>query len=528
MHLPQPRSRTSSCSPLQQDQLAESFAPSAEVAKLGERRLGTIHAVAQALALGPMFSVALVLGSVSRPDIGAGWNATLAVLIAGLGVLAIGYVLSLFARRYAGAGAIYEYLARGVAPSVGIFTAGVFFLGTLFLGGGSIYLGFGILARGFWLSHISSASAPSFWLCGALALAMVLALNYLGLRVAIRVMLTFAVLSFVPMLLLAIIVMIKGGSDGNSLSVFSLGETPFFGGSGGSVLGGVLLGILLFVGFEAAASVGEESHDPHRSIPAAVMATIAVAATFFVIMAYAFSIGYGKAQVTKGAWASSPSPVEDMATRYVGSRFATALDLMVLLDALGLALAICVTIGRGFFALARDGLLPKVFTRLSRYDTPWVGNLMVGVSGIGLMLLVKAGGYGSRFMSLGSDGRPVALFPSDEFATFLLVATVGSFAVELVYLILALGAFRLLARERGKPWQYLVVTVAALTPVLGFYGALRPAPHDRSNYNWEALYWLIGLLALSLLWFVIVRFLRPQAVARAASHAIERQWPCSS
>ena len=67
---------------------------------LGQRNLSTIHAVAQSLAVGPMFSVALILGSISRPDIGAGWNATLAVLIATLGVLAIGYSVALFARRY--------------------------------------------------------------------------------------------------------------------------------------------------------------------------------------------------------------------------------------------------------------------------------------------------------------------------------------------------------------------------------------------------------------------------------------------
>ena len=83
--------------------------------ELGERRLGTIHAVAQALAIGPMFSVALVLGGISRPDIGAGWNAALAVLLAGLGVMSIAYALSLFARKFAGAGAVYEYLTHGVA-----------------------------------------------------------------------------------------------------------------------------------------------------------------------------------------------------------------------------------------------------------------------------------------------------------------------------------------------------------------------------------------------------------------------------
>ena len=90
--------------------------------QLGERRLGTIHAVAQALAIGPMFSTALVLGGVSNPATGSGFNAALAVLVAGLGVLAIAYTLSIFARRYAGAGAVYEYLTHGAHPAGGVFT----------------------------------------------------------------------------------------------------------------------------------------------------------------------------------------------------------------------------------------------------------------------------------------------------------------------------------------------------------------------------------------------------------------------
>src|SRR6476660_10078301 len=101
---------------------------------LGDKKLSTLHAVAQSLAIGPMFSVALVLGGISRPDIGAGWNAALAVLLAGLGVMSIAYALSLFARKFAGAGAVYEYITHGSHPSLGIFTAGIFFVGTLFLG----------------------------------------------------------------------------------------------------------------------------------------------------------------------------------------------------------------------------------------------------------------------------------------------------------------------------------------------------------------------------------------------------------
>ncbi len=500
--------------------MSQATADDSETGTLGKKNLTTMHAVAQALAIGPMFSVALILGGVSRPDIGAGWNATLAVLLAGIGVLAIAYTISLYARKYAGAGAVYEYLTHGAHPWVGVFTAGFFFVGALFLGGGGIYLGLSVLIDNFWKAHIST-SGPAWWIWGMIALGIVLVLNYFGVRLAIRAMLTFAAISFIPMLILAFVIIAKGGESGNTLTMFNPGETSLFGITGGGVLGGILLGILLFVGFEAAASIGEESEDPHRSIPRALIGTVAVAAGFFVLMSYAFSIGYGQKAVSAGAWAFSPGPVSEMGTKYVGSWFATILELVVILDALALALAICVVIGRGFFALGRDGLLPAFFAKTSKRDTPWVGNLMVAVGGIGLTLLVFATNYATQFGFIDPSGKFIPFFPNDQFATFILSATIGSFAIELVYLVLAVAAFALLARNEGKWWQYLIVAVAVATPILGFYGALNPAPHDSSNYNWVAAEWTIGLIVLAAVWFVIVVVTRRSNVDNAASHAAE-------
>ena len=135
--------------------------------------------------------------------------------------------------------------------------------------------------------------------------------------------------------------------------------------------------------------------------------------------------------------------VDKLSTRYVGSWLGTIIDLVVILDAFGLALAICVTIGRGYFALGRDGLLPKVFAKTSRHDTPWVGNLMVIVGGVGLILLTQVASYGSQFVVPGPNGSPVPIFPNDQFATFIMAATVGSFMVELVYVLLAIVAVKL-------------------------------------------------------------------------------------
>ena len=160
--------------------MGTSAPPPTRGGELGPRRLGTMAAVAQALAIGPMFSTALVLGPVSNPGNGAKFNPTLSVLLAGLGVLAIAYTISLYARRYQGAGGIYEYLTHGAHPSVGIFTAGLFFVGTLFLGGGGIYLGLGILTNGFWQEHISKSNVPAWWVFALIFLVAVLILNFVG------------------------------------------------------------------------------------------------------------------------------------------------------------------------------------------------------------------------------------------------------------------------------------------------------------------------------------------------------------
>ena len=170
------------------------------------------------------------------------------------------------------------------------------------------------------------------------------------------------------------------------------------------VFNGVMLGILLFVGFEAAASIGEESHDPTRSIPRALLWTVALGGVLRL---------HGLRDLDRprpedgrgGRLGFDPAALDKVATEYVSSRFATMIDLVVILDATALALAICVTIGRGYFALGRDGLLPSVFAKTSRHNTPWVGNLVVAVGGIGLTLV---GLYSHTMTASSARGPPLA------------------------------------------------------------------------------------------------------------------------
>jgi len=465
---------------------------------LGPQRLTTIHAVGQALAVGPIFSAGAVTGLVANV---AGFNTPLSILLGSIGALAVAYVISLFARRFVGAGAIYEYLARTVTSGFGIFSGGVYLCGLLFLGSGGIYLGLCFLVQGFFATHLDT-TIP-WWVGGAGGLIIALALNYLGVRLAVRGVLMLAGISAIPFLILAISVIVQGGDAGNTLSVFDPGET-----STNAVFNGILFAILLFVGFEAAASIAEEMHAPTRAIPIAVIGTVALSGLFYLVVTYAATIGFGHAALNEGAWGGSPSPMGDLASQYVGSGLSVLIDIAVILDSLSLAIAIMVTGSRLLFALGRDGLLPRPLASTSRHNTPLGGTVALGVWGVIIMLWGGLTTYG-------------ATSSENVIITFGIAATAGSFLVETIYVFLAIVAFKLVWDSRNGPgvwWRLLVVLVGLAAPILAFKGSLDPFPSYPND--WAVWFWWGGM-AVALIWYLILRFTRPERVRAAAAYAAD-------
>ncbi len=472
---------------------------SAVQASLGPRSLSFIHAVGQTLAIGPIFSAGVLIGLVATV---AGYGAPLSILLGSLGALALGYVVSLFAQTYSGAGAIYEYLAHSTTKDLGVIAAGLYFIGTLFLGSGGIYLAIGFFASNFLSMELGLSFSP--YLLGLLALLVVFLLNHYGVKITINAVITLAVLSAIPFLILAITIIARGGVDGNSLQAF----LPQAGWGG--TFYGILFAVLLFVGFEAAASISEEMHSPKSHIPIAVLLTISIGIVFYSLLGYAATIGFGKAAVEAGIWEQAESPFSELARTYVGGWLATLIDLAIILDMLSLSLAFMVTTARGVFALARDQLLPRQLAAVSRHHTPLAGNLVVLIWSIFLLALSWSWDWG------GANRLPPIM------QWFSITATTGSFLIEFIYLVLALAALRLIVRRNSSAfavaWRSVVVLVGALVPILAFRGALWPfPPYPDSLGAWLALV-TAGIVAL---WYGVLKATRPQAIRNAALHATE-------
>src|SRR5437588_1412416 len=139
--------------------------------RLGHPVLTTLDAIAQSLAIGPIFSSAFVAFLIAGA---AGGAAPIAAMIGAIGVLALGWVITLYARRYAGAGAIYDYLRR-VQPALGLFAAGMYFVGTLVLDAGG-YLVIGLLTAQT-LQNYLGLNVP-WWVAALLAAVVLFALNH--------------------------------------------------------------------------------------------------------------------------------------------------------------------------------------------------------------------------------------------------------------------------------------------------------------------------------------------------------------
>ncbi|HKO27421.1 MAG TPA: APC family permease, partial [Solirubrobacteraceae bacterium] len=465
----------------------------------GPRRLTLIHAIGQGLGIGPIFSAGAVTGLVAAV---AGFNTPLSIVFGNIGALGIAYAISLYARRWAGAGAMYEYLARSVGNSFGVFSAGTYLCGVLMLGCGGIYLGLCFLVQGFFAAHLH-ANIP-WWVGGAAGIVVAFTLNHFGVRLAVRNVLIMAGFSTIPFLILSFVIIAKGGVGGNTWAVFDPSET-----SVNAVFNGVLFAILLFVGFEAAASIAEEMHAPRKYIPVALILTVFLSAVLYLLVTYAATIGFGRAALLKNAWASSPDAMGTLAQTYVGSWLSVLIDLAIIIDALSLAIAIMVTGARLLFALSRDGLLPGVLAKTSRHNTPLSANVFLAGWGIIMLLWTAVTNYAPN----GS---------ANVIQTFTIGANAGSFLVETLYLFLAV--YGLVLVWQGWPtwserwWRFIVVLIGVAAPVLAFKGSLDPFPPEPIAQG--VWIWLAGMF-LSLVWCLWLRARRPERIRAAAAYATD-------
>ena len=458
-------------------------------AKPSPKRIGLLPVVGQCFSIGPLIDVALFLGIVAAT---AGAVGPLAVLLAALGMVAFSLVVAFYASETGGAGAVGDYIARAWGPVAGTGALGIYVVSLLFSGAAGFMVAVGGLAERF-ASLYFGVELP-WWIFALAVGAAAWVLNERGAAVATHAQLLIIAVSVIPFLLTAVAAVIHAG-PANSLSVFWWGNPH-----GGDLFTALLFCILLFGGFETAGALAEETANPKRNIPIALVGTVCAAALLLVFCSYAGTIHYGPEHVAKD-WGDALDGYATMAEELVGSWAALWIRLAVLVDFTATCIGFTVAASRGIYSLARAGQLPAALASKNRHGSPGMASRVVFCCAL---LAVACGSF------VPADGR---------YNTLFVVATAQALLLVLVYTGLALGALRLMLRSPSDQpaWRWIVFPVAAIVPGLALYGTFVPFPGYPERYG---LYAGIAALALILAWLAMLKVKGRLTAAQNASRPL--------
>lgn len=308
----------------------------------------TLSVAMIAPTLGMAFNVSLAAGAAGRAT-------PLAFLLGGLVVAVLGLSFVAFSRRIASAGSSSAYVASAFGPRLGFLTGWALLLAYFaFLTAATALIG-GFLATG--LAHLGIERAGLWLVLAVMGGAIAIWLGGREIRLVAHVMLAIEILAVAGILLLAILILAE-----TPLSLEPLRPDPSRGWSG--VGYGIVFAVLSLAGFEGAAALGEETRDPYRAIPVAILGSVIVATLFFAFVSYAQVLGYGLARVDE--LAQSSAPLDALSARYLSPGYAIFLDLSAGISSLACALGTASAGGRILYALSRDGLASRL--RLDMLD----------------------------------------------------------------------------------------------------------------------------------------------------------------
>ncbi|HET6548640.1 MAG TPA: APC family permease [Solirubrobacter sp.] len=269
------------------------------------------------------------------------------------------------------AGSAYTYASRAFGRPLGFMVGWALLLDYVFLPM------INYLVIGLYMNDYFPSTPQALWVI--VAVVLVTALNILGVRLLASMNFVFiaAQVVFIAVFIALSIAKLTSDVDVQSFSA------PFVGADmdPSLVLAGAAILALSFLGFDAVSTLSEETRDPRRRIPRAIILCALLGGIVYIVQSY---LG----QLTFPDWRSLVDR-EDVASAdvmtFIGGDFLNSFFTAVYISsAFACAMASQASVARILYAMGRDRVLPHaVFARLHpRFLTPVVANVVVGVVGL--------------------------------------------------------------------------------------------------------------------------------------------------
>lgn len=462
----------------------------AQGARLEKNVLSVWNCIALSVAvMGPVLAVVL-----NAPAAGpsTGGAMPLAFLIALIVIIFVGNTVVQFSRVLPSAGSFYTYTARGLGGEAGFFTGWMFFGAYALLMPG-LFTAVAAFAHDY-VKTTFNAEIP-WWIYAFVFMAIVLVLSVRSIKASVQVDLTLLTVEVIVFFILATIAIAKAG-NGNTFNAFLPSSAP----TGFSGVGlGVVFGILSFIGFDAAAVLGEESRNPHRVIPFAVGGSVIGVGVFYVYVMYGLTAGYHLNDPTHmSAFLKDSTPFVTLAHQYA-PWLEQIVDLCAIAGLFSAFLALQNTTVRVIFSMGREGALPKALGRVhERFHSPHIAIYTLTV------FTVIVGLVGAAWLGPGATGL------------YGFTGTIGTVGVVLVYILCNIALIRYFSKREDRN-----ILLHVVAPILGCLGLLYPlwvvvAPGQA--YPYSLVPYIVGVYIIAgLVAYFYLRSRSPEKLAAFGS-----------
>jgi amino acid transporter len=416
----------------------------AGVVKLPGVLMQSVTSIAPAIA--GMFTVPFIV-------LNAGVGAPMAYLGAFIIALLLGYVLAQFSRHLSSTGSYYTFVSRSLGGRAGFLVAWVYLL---------FYPVVIAQVGSFMGSTLQSTLKAEYnvtfewWWFMVFLIALVAWTAWRGVELSVNLIIGLGVIEFVIVAALGLWGLANPGPGGLNLNwVTTIGHSGQLHG----LFLGVVFAIFAITGWDAAAPLAEESEDPKRNIPRAVLGSIVILGIFLVVVSWGQTTGWGTSRL--GAFASSSElPAFVLGKQYWGWGWLIVL-FALFNSAIAVSIACTNASTRFLYGMARAKALPSALTKVhQRFNTPSNAILVQTVINILLGLVL-----------------PLAIGVAN---VYNVTGTWFTFALAFVYVVSNVGLFVFYRREHADEFgwgKHLVVPalgIVALAVVV--YYSVNPLP----------------------------------------------------
>ena len=211
--------------------------------------------------------------------------------------------------------------------------------------------------------HVVAFNLPAFFITIVLTLLLLV-----GIRESARAN------AWMVMLKLTLVALFVGLGVRTMLVKGEAHWTPFAPNGFSGIWQGAALGFFSYIGFDAVSTAGEECKNPQRDLPRGLIASLVICTVLYILTAAVLTGVVPVAELTTN------DPLTK-AMEVMGYRnFTTIFGLGAVIAMTAVLLVFQLGQTRIFMVMARDGLLPPVFSRVHpRFRTPHVSTLITGI-----------------------------------------------------------------------------------------------------------------------------------------------------